>query len=132
MWVGVVKVMVDPETAAICLTSAVGRSSRENHCPALRGVVGNSCGAKLPLSAWAGGSCFIQTTRQSGAAQICPRPSGSVCQPAPEASSSKTIWPAEKRAALATVTTFEPLTASAVRLVDPATPVPSLVVDHRD
>jgi hypothetical protein len=46
MWAGVVKVMVDPETEAICLTSAVGRSSRENQDPAVPGVVGNASAAK--------------------------------------------------------------------------------------
>src|SRR5229473_2939073 len=78
------------------------------------------------------GLCFCQTTRQSGEAQICPRPCGSDCQPAPEASSSKTIWPGENPAVLPTVTVFAPLTASAVRLVDPAMPPGSLVGDHRD
>src|SRR6266566_1638238 len=119
MWMGVVKVMVDPEMEAICFSSAVGRSSRQNHCPALPGVVGNWLAAKSSVEKE--GLCFGQTTRQSEEAQICPRPCGSVCQPAPEASSSNTIWPGENPVVLATVTVFAPLTASAVRLVEPAT-----------
>ena len=43
---GVVKVMVVPETEAICLISAVGRSGRENQDPAVPGVVGNGSAAK--------------------------------------------------------------------------------------
>ena len=43
---GVVKVMVVPETEAICLTSEVGRSDRENHEPAVPGVVGKASAAK--------------------------------------------------------------------------------------
>ena len=80
------------------------------------GVSGTASAAKS--STLKTGLCFCQTTRQSGEAQICPRPCGSVCQPAPEASSSNTIWPAENPAALATVTAYAPLTASAIRLVD--------------
>jgi hypothetical protein len=43
---GVVKVMVDPETEAISLTSAVGRSGRENQDPAVPDVVGDASAAK--------------------------------------------------------------------------------------
>ena len=92
---GVVKVMVEPETEAICFTSAVGRSVRENQEPAVLGVVGNASGAKSSTY-WIAGLCFCQTTRQSGEAQIFPRPCGSGCQPAPEASSSNTIWPGDE------------------------------------
>jgi hypothetical protein len=38
--------MLDPETEAISLTSAAGRSSRENHDPAVWGVVGKASAAK--------------------------------------------------------------------------------------
>ena len=67
---GVVKVIVDPEMEAICLTSAVGRSHRENQDPAVRGVVGNASGAKSSTEGIIG-LCFCQTTRQSDEAQIC-------------------------------------------------------------
>src|SRR4051794_10689645 len=97
---GVVKVMLDPETEAICLTSAVGRSSRENHDPAVPGVVGNASAAKSSTKGTTG-LCLFQITRQSEEAQICPRPCGSARQPAPDASSSKTIWPGENPAGLA-------------------------------
>src|SRR5579871_2837834 len=130
MWIGVVKVMLDPEIEAICFTSAVGRSSRENHCPALPGVVGYWFAAKSSVPVRAG-LCFCQTTRKSGEAQMCTRPAGSVCQPAPEAASSNTIWPGEKPAVLATVTVYAPLAASTVRLVEAATPLPSLVLEYR-
>src|SRR5216684_6747220 len=123
---GVVNVMVDPEAEAISLTSAVGRSSRENQDPALTGVVGKASAAKSSTSRSAG-LCFCQTTRQSEEAQICPRPSGSVRQPALDASSSKTIWPGENPAALATVTAYAPLMASVVKSVEPTTPATSLV-----
>ena len=92
---GVVKVMVDPETEAISLISAVGRSSRENQDPALCRVSSGTPRRAKSSTKGTAGSCFCHTTRQSGEAQICPRPCGSVCQPAPEASSSKTIWPGE-------------------------------------
>ena len=128
---GVVKVMVAPEIEAICLTSAVGRSSRENQDPAVPGVVGNSPAAKSSMPGRTG-LCFCQTTRQSEAAQIWPRPCGSVRQPAPEASSSKTIWPAANPAVLATVTADAPFTASAVRLVEATTSLGLPVVEYRD
>src|SRR5581483_5164224 len=46
MWMGVVKVIAEPEIDAICLTSEVGRSGRENHEPADCGVVGKAAGSK--------------------------------------------------------------------------------------
>ena len=103
MCIGVVKVMVVPETEATCLISAVGRSSRENQDPAVPGVVGNAFSAK-PSTYGMKGLCLRQTTRRSEEAQICPRPCGSACQPALEASSNNTTWPGEKPAALATFT----------------------------
>src|SRR6516165_12615198 len=102
MWTGVVKVMVARETEAICLISAVGRSGRENQEPAVPGVVGKASAAKSSTKGTRG-LCFCQTIRESDEAQIWPRPCGSVCQPAPEASSSNTICPDLKPAALATV-----------------------------
>src|SRR5262249_57868306 len=73
---------------------------------------------------WAlgGGVGGSQPTRQSGDAQICPRPAGSACQVAPDSSSSNTTLPALRLVVLATVTELAPLTASAVRLVEPSTP----------
>src|SRR5215831_7188882 len=127
MWIGVVNVIVDPETDAISLPSAVGLSGREYQDPAVWGVVENASAAKSSTSRSAG-LCFCHTTRKSEEAQIWPRPSGPVRQPAPEASSSKTIWPGENPAALATVTAYDPLTASAVSLAELTAPAGSLVV----
>src|SRR5215217_1586404 len=130
MWIGVVNVIVAVETDAICLTSAVGRSSRENQLPALPGVVGNASVAKSSTKGMAGLS-LRQTTRQSGEAQICPRPWGSACQLAPDASSSRTNWPGVNPAALSTVTVYVPLMASATKLV-PTTSAACFVGAYRD
>src|SRR5262245_11717873 len=123
MWMGVVNVIVAPEMEAICLISAVGRSGRENQEPALLGVVGNASAAKSSTYGM-GGLCFCQTTRQSEAAQICPRPCGSARQPAPEVSSSNTTCPGENPSVLAMVMAYAPFSASAVRSVDPSAPLP--------
>src|SRR6185503_11345056 len=117
MVAGESKVMVLPEMDDIRWYSAVGRSSRENHSPALPGVVGVSVALKSSMPGKEG-LCFCQTTRKSGAAQIFPRPCGSVCQPAFDRSSSKTICPTLKPAGLCTVVEYLPTVTSAVRPVE--------------
>src|ERR1043166_4027186 len=123
--------MVDPETDATSLISAVGLSSRENQEPALCGVVENASGAKSSTN-WTAGLCFCHTTRQSAAAQICPRPCGSFCQLAPEISSRRTIWPGTNPALSVTLTEYSPFTASAANATENFVLVLSSVVENSD
>src|SRR6185436_5675622 len=125
---GVLKVMVlpVPSTEAICLISLVGRSVRENQLKAswLEKFAGGVNGSSV---CW-GGLWSCHTTRKSGDAHTCPRVGAlSVCQPAPERSSTSTYWPAVKPLVLATETVKAPLAPSAVKLVEaPVNSTPSL------
>ena len=126
-----VNVTVEPVTEAICFTSPVGRSVRANQELAVSGMVGNLSAVKS--SAYClDGLCLFHTTRPSADAQICPRPSGSVCHPAPDVSSRSTICPGANRAASFILISKLPLAASAARSLEPTTSLESRVVANRD